>query len=214
MVTFDPPLPLRVQLAINNLGFGNLEKVFLRFERAWWTTDVPPSEISPPFHIFLPPRSLPPKVPKRALQMFSLAELPVNAQPVLAFYLSDTWSTYMATLSSSEITFLFQSHYLPLLPNYTPDCCIIDVFVTNWSADPYTFGSYTHVPVGSVDGVNDLRILGEQIFSLREAKGGLWFAGEHAGLADLATVNGALSSGKQAATHVMHELFGKKEQED
>jgi len=212
-VTFEPPLPSRVQCAIDNLGYGNLEKVFLRFERPWWTTGVESPESSPIFHIFLPPRSLPPKAPKRALQVFSLAELPVNAQPVLAFYLSDKWSSYIALLSPSEIALFFRTHYLPLLPNYNSECCILDVFFTNWSADPFAFGSYTHVPVGSVDGINDLRILGEQIFSLKEAKGGLWFAGEHAGLADLATVNGAVSSGKQAAIHVLHELFGKKEQE-
>jgi hypothetical protein len=146
--------------------------------------------------------------------MFSLAELPLNAQPILVFYLSDVWSTYLTSISSQETAHLFQTHYLPLLPNYTiGEGVIMDIFCTKWSIDPYTLGSYTHIPVGSVDGVSDLRVLGEKIMSLEEEDGGLWFAGEHAGLADLATVNGALSSGKQAAIHVLHELFGQKEHE-
>ena len=47
-ITFNPPLPPRVQSAIDNLGFGNLEKLFLKFKRAWWTTHLsedPPSYV-------------------------------------------------------------------------------------------------------------------------------------------------------------------------
>src|SRR5271167_3015305 len=35
-IQFSPPLPRRIQSAIQNLGYGNLEKLFLRFERPWW----------------------------------------------------------------------------------------------------------------------------------------------------------------------------------
>jgi len=208
-ITFYPRLPTRIQSAIENLGFGNLEKVFLRFKVAWWTAVDAASLTSPPFYIFLPPETLPPRVPKRPLQMFSLAELPINPQPVLVFYLSDAWSTYLTSLPSKDIAHLFQTHYLPLLSGYTPECVITEVFCTNWSEDQFAFGSYTHIPVGSVDGIEDLRILGEQVFALEKGRGGLWFAGEHAGLADLATVNGAMSSGAQAAKFVLHELFGE-----
>ena len=101
---------------------------------------------------------------------------------------------------------LFQTHYLPLLPNYTPDCVIQDVFWTDWTNDPFSFGSYTHIPVGSENGIDDLTVLGDKIAHLSHGDGGLWFAGEHAGTADLATVNGAMSSGSSAAIQVLRAL--------
>lgn len=203
-ITFNPPLPLRVQSAIDNLGFGNLEKLFLKFKRAWWTTQL--SEDPPHMFTFLPPLTLPSAAPRQLLTMFSLASLPVHAQPVLVVYLAGAWSTYLTSQSYDEIADLFESHYLPCLPNYTSECTILDVFHTNWTRDPFSYGSYTHVPVGSLDGVDDLRILGEKIVGLGKGFGGLWFAGEHAGTSDLATVNGAMTSGGLAAVEVLKSL--------
>ena len=57
-----------------------------------------------------------------------------------------------------------------------------------------------------LDGVDDLRILGEKIVGLGNGPGGLWFAGEHAGRSDLATVNGAMTSGSLAAVEVLKSL--------
>ena len=39
-VKFNPPLPHAVQKAISNLGFGTLEKLFIRFSEAWWLTSL------------------------------------------------------------------------------------------------------------------------------------------------------------------------------
>lgn len=203
-ITFSPPLPPRVQSAINNLGFGNLEKLFLKFKKAWWTTQL--SADPPHIFTFLSPPTLPSAAPRQALTIFSLANLPVHAQPVLVVYLAGAWSTYLTSQSSDEIMDLFESHYLPCLPNYTSECSILDVFHTNWTHDPFSYGSYTHVPVGSLDGVDDLRILGEKIVGLDNGSGGLWFAGEHAGTSDLATVNGAMASGDLAAVGVLKSL--------
>lgn len=204
-IDFTPPLPLQIQSAIQNLGFGNLEKLFLRFERAWWLTHPPsdPSQIS----IFLPPTTLPNQAPQQLLTMFSLADIPINAQPVLAFYLAGAWTTYIKSISQSDISTLFQTHYLPCLPNYSPECKIMDLFCTTWTEDPFTYGSYTHIPVGSEDGINDLRVLGERICGLKDGSGGLWFAGEHAGTVDMGTVNGAMTSGNLAALDVL-KSFG------
>ena len=79
---------------------------------------------------------------------------------------------------------------------------------TTWTTDPWSYGSYTHIPIGSVDGINDLRVLGESIFKLERESGGLWFAGEHAGTWDLGTVNGAMASGKSAAFNTL-KAFGE-----
>lgn len=203
-ILFNPSLPLRVQSAICNLGFGNLEKIFLRFERAWWTKKW--SSDPPEIYTFLPPLSLPVNAPDQLLSVFSLATLPVYAQPVLAIYTAGEWSAYLATKSDEEVAALFETHFLPCLPNFASECIITDVFRTDWAGDPFAYGSYTHVPTGSEDGLDDLRILGERIMDLPGGGGGLWFAGEHAGRWDLATVNGAMTSGTMAALDVWKTL--------
>ena len=203
-ITFEPPLPPKIRSAISNLGFGNLEKLFLKFKVAWWNTET--TSDPPEIFTFLPPLSLPPGVPAELITMFSLASIPVHAQPLLAVYTAGTWSSYLARQTPAAIAHLFQTHYLPLLPNYSPECIIQDVFFTDWTNDPFSFGSYTHVPVGSTNGMKDLCILGEKIAGLSHGDGGLWFAGEHAGTADLATVNGAMSSGSSAANQVLQAL--------
>jgi Flavin containing amine oxidoreductase len=177
-----------------------------KFETAWWTTPV--SSEPPEMFTFLPPVTLPSDAPCQLLSMFSLASLPVNAQPVLAVYLAGEWSTYLMSQTPKEIVHIFEVHYLPCLPNYTDRCTVLEVYCTNWTNDPFSYGSYTHIPVGSLDGVNDLHILGEQIVGLSNGKGGLWFAGEHAGTSDLATVNGAMTSGSLAATEIL-KSFGE-----
>ena len=206
-ISFDPCLPPRIQSAIKNLGFGNLEKLFLRFETAWWQ-DSKRDSIPPEMYTFLPPVTLPPQAPKRLLTMFSLGRLPVHPQPVLAIYLADSWTTYLASLSDSDIKALFEIHYLPKMPNYCQIHAIIDIVRTTWSADPWTYGSYTHIPVGSENGYEDLKLLGERIMGLERGAGGLWFAGEHAGTTDVGTVNGAMISGSNAAIQVL-KAFGE-----
>lgn len=206
-VSFEPCLPPRIQAAITNLGFGNLEKLFLKFEAAWWQHQEEQTD-SPQIFTFLPPITLPPEAPKRLLKMFSLAALPAYPQPVLAVYLADSWTTYCAFLSNDAIKSFFEIHYLPRLPNYSRDYPIVDVLRTNWSADPWTYGSYTHIPVGSRNGYEDLKVLGEKITGPEQGIGGLWFAGEHAGTGDVGTVNGAMMSGRNAAIKVL-EAFGE-----
>lgn len=37
---FQPPLPNRLSVAIENLGFGTINKIFLDFGEPWWQADV------------------------------------------------------------------------------------------------------------------------------------------------------------------------------
>jgi monoamine oxidase len=205
-ISFDPCLPARIQSAITTLGFGNLEKLFLKFERAWWHEGHECDKPSPEIYTFLPPITLPPQAPERLLTMFSLAGLPVHPQPLLAVYLAGSWTTYLASLPDSAIKDLFETHYLPKLPNYSRDHAIVDIVRTNWSEDPWTYGSYTHIPVGAENGYESLKYLGERIMGPENGVGGLWFAGEHAGTGDIGTVNGAMMSGRSAALQVLKAL--------
>ncbi|KAJ3332917.1 Lysine-specific histone demethylase 1A [Gonapodya sp. JEL0774] len=39
-VMFDPPLPPRIRTAVEGLGAGLLDKIVLKFETAWWSSEI------------------------------------------------------------------------------------------------------------------------------------------------------------------------------
>ena len=94
-----------------------------------------------------------------------------------------------------------------------PACQISEVDSSEWSRDPLSgFGSYTHIPVGSDTGDENMRVLAERIFSTADGMGGVWFAGEHTADTEIidgvkyttmATVTGAYKSGTLAANRVL-----------
>lgn len=109
---------------------------------------------------------------------------------------------------------MLQTHFIPLLPNYdvvNPACQILEVDSSSWSQDPLAgFGSYTHIPVGSDTGDEDMEILSEKV--LDAGDGGIWFAGEHTANTELrngleystmGTVTGAYKSGERAGIKVL-----------
>ena len=69
------------------------------------------------------------------------------------------------------------------------------VAVTSWGTDPYSCGSYSHIPPGSSPADADL--LGEPV------GGRLLFAGEHTQSACLAYADGALTSGIREAKRLL-----------
>ncbi len=68
---------------------------------------------------------------------------------------------------------------------------------TNWSQDPFTFGSYSYLPVGATP--KDRAALRATV------DGRLRFAGEHLDATNPATVHGALHSGRRAALDLMRK---------
>src|SRR5699024_10175606 len=69
------------------------------------------------------------------------------------------------------------------------------VAVTSWGADPYSCGSYSHIPPGSSPA--DADRLGEPV------GGRLLFAGEHTQSARIAYADGALTSGIREAKRLL-----------
>jgi len=91
---------------------------------------------------------------------------------------------------------------------------------TEWSQDPLSgFGSYTHIPVGSDMGDENMKVLGERVLSTAGGMGGVWLAGEHTAgtevrdgvkFSTMATVTGAYKSGTRAANLVLQHYEGGK----
>jgi len=214
-IKFYPPLSDRVQKAISNLGFGVLEKLYIRFPEIWWLR----SEKEDPYLLEftrIPTQIVKhPPLPRGSLVLLSLARTHYPA-PIFQVFVSTTVATHLVVLPRSTLRTLLQEYIVPLLPNYNADnpaCQILEVDSTEWSQDPLSgFGSYTHIPVGSDTGDENMKVLGERVLSTADGTGGVWFAGEHTANTEImdgvkfttmATVTGAYKSGTRAANLVL-----------
>lgn len=217
---FTPALPHRLQQAIDSISYGRLEKVFVKFPRAFWkasstenNSDLP---IHPVFTQFLEPNYAEhPANLEWNQECLSIASLPEPcAHPTLLFYTYGPGGAHIvqsiASLDPSSPEYkdtliaMLQPFYSKL-PGYdasSPDCIPDSILATRWQTDPYAgFGSYCNFQVGLEQGDRDIEIM-------RSGAGvglerGLWFAGEHtAPFVALGTTTGAYWSGERAASQV------------
>lgn len=171
-VTFDPPLSTARQTAIETLGMGLLNKLWLRFDAPppvpdvdWLTNRGDPQDLWPEF-VNLSGTPL--------LLGFNAAG---RADGVEAWSDDDTLASATDTLRAMFGTRFPAPH---------------DATVTRWRADPLARGSYSFLPVGS-DPQDRLALRGG------EWDGQLVFAGEAASRDHPSTVHGAWLSGLDAA---------------
>ena len=220
--TFYPPLPSRLSQAIDNIGYGTLEKVFVTFPRAFWLNDR--GEPADPqfkggFTQWLSPLYAEDTNPRRWNQEnVDLATLPGPcAHPTLLYYIygdqSVTLSSDLAGLSEKDrqdyLTKFFQP-YFSLLPNYvenSKDCIPATCLATNWTADELAgYGSYTTFRTGLEEGDKDIEIMREGLPGR-----GLWFAGEAMSpFVALGTTTGAYWSGEAVGRRIAeaYEMTG------
>ncbi|KAK2608112.1 hypothetical protein N8I77_006745 [Diaporthe amygdali] len=224
---FSPALPPRLSQAIDSIGYGNLEKIFIRFPKAFWD-DVgrAPGQITFPIEsLFLQPKYAPETNPNGWRQeIISLSGLPEpHAQPVIMFFTYGEWGRHISSLisgynkKSSEYHEILDSHFRPYysrLPQYnaeSPDCNPIGFLSTDWQNDQFAgFGSFTNFPLGQGNGAEDLEALRQGIGRER----GVWFAGEHvAPYKGIGTVLGAYQSGEYVTKEIIKSLNKDKEEE-
>ncbi|KAH8847230.1 hypothetical protein MCOR27_005174 [Pyricularia oryzae] len=210
---FEPRLPLRLEKAIKNIGYGALEKVYLSFPKAFWLEPNANGQVVDGFCQWLRPNYAQDTNPARWTQeIVELASLPEpTSHPTLLFYTSGDESRHitstLASLSGSrekqqEFIFNFFHPYVSLLPHYdaqSPDCQPTGYLATSWLQDELAGnGSYSNFQVGLENGAEDIRVMREGV-----PDRGLWIAGEHtASFLELATAPGAYSSGEWTAYRI------------
>jgi monoamine oxidase len=182
-VQFDPGLPGGHRRAIERLGFGTLNKLFLQFPEVRW-----------------------PREP----EMFGylgdgwweewLNLVPVTGQPVLVGFNGGSVAEETEKLSERELVEgamkVLRSMFGRDLPWPTR------VFATRWKADPFSRGAYSHYAPGST--VQDRKVLASPV------AGNLIFAGEACSVDHPSTVHGALVSGWRAADFLLRRLSEMK----
>ena len=173
-VTFEPPLPGSKQEAIDRLGMGVLNKVYLKFPEAFWDVDV--ETIS--------------------YMSESLGEwcdwlnfLPFTDQPVLMAFHGGDKGFELEDLSDDEIIAGAMQTLRVMFGDEIsePEGALI----TRWGKDPFSFGAYSHIPPFASGDDHD--ILAEPIDDV------LYFAGEATSREYPSTVHGAYLSGVRAA---------------
>lgn len=195
-VAFDPPLPEWKQAAIQRLGFGNLNKVILCFDRIFWNSDS---------NLFGHVGST--TASRGELFLFWSIS---NSQVLLALVAGQS-AAIMENVSDDVIV----GRCIAVLKGIFGNSQVPqpkETVVTRWRADPWARGSYSFVSVGSSGCDYDLLAAPvcppnsdgatETSEEDPQSKPRLFFAGEHTNRNYPATVHGAFLSGLREAGRI------------
>ena len=172
-VTFTPPLPPTRAEAIDRLGFDRFEKVVMTFPEPFW----------------------------RKADIGNLALLPANSgetatvvvstdePPTLMCLVYDPNADHVHGRPPAEAATWLLDKISEAIGAPCPDP--LEVIVTNWAADPFARGSYTHVPPGA--SFEDVELLGDPVSPrlLFAGEGTTWEEMTHAGGAALTGIREA-----------------------
>ena len=207
---FREPLPQRISQAIDSIGYGRLEKVYVTFPNAFWHSEGEHRDV---IHFLSPDYVDHPADLSWNQQCISLAALTGDlSHPTLLFYVYGPCATYMVKLitglpddSRAYYTKLeaFLHPFYSRLPNYSSEsieCKPLAFLATAWQNDKFAGnGSYTDYQVGLEEGDKDIEIMRRGLGEER----GLWFAGEHtAPFIALGTTTGAYWAGEGVARRI------------
>ncbi len=180
-VTFNPGLPAPMMAAIDRIEMGTVNKVALRFPKAFWETEVQ-------FFGFT-------SQTKGKYPYFLNAHTFTAANALVTFGLGN-YGLAMESQSNQQI----EADVLETLKTMfgkveQPEA----VLVSRWTADPFTGGSYSYPGVGATP--EDFAALAEPIADR------LFFAGEHTIHQYRASVHGAYLTGIREARRIK-DLYG------
>ncbi|XP_001353306.3 possible lysine-specific histone demethylase 1-like [Drosophila pseudoobscura] len=202
-VKFDPPLPDWKRQAIRRLGFGNLNKVVLCFDRIFW---------DPNANLFGHVGST---TASRG-EMFLFWS--ISSSPVLLALVAGMAANIVESVTDDVII----GRCMSVLKNIFGNTSVPqpkETVVTRWRSDPWARGSYSYVSVGSSG--SDYDLLAAPVIpppasgqrSSKDAEGlpRLFFAGEHTIRNYPATVHGAYLSGLREAGRIADYYLGYPE---
>lgn len=226
-VIFDPPLPLNKQDAIETVGFGLLNKVYLQFSHPFWRR---PEKRE--FLRGLPYLGLEQDIFGNAsgynphhymfLDVGHSVSSDQNPPAVLLTLISGreaVWSEQMSQDALVEDVMKTLQHLFSGIHVPKP----IAVRRTKWGQDEFSRGSYTYLPPGSSD--QDYQTLQNPVYSHGDSVDAailglpevmrLFFAGEHTTSLHPSMAHGAFLSGIRAAREIVaNTILEKKKKED
>ena len=182
-VRFEPALPERKRDALANLDMGVLDKVALRFDRARWPSD----------HDLLGYVAGVQGAFPEFLNLLKFAGSPILVGLTGGQFARESESLSDEALAQEALATLRQ-----MLGSSLPEP--IGRLVVRWGHDPWSLGSYSHVPVGGTSDAFDA--LAQPLLDR------VFFAGEATSRAHRGTMHGAYLSGLRAAREAHEALTG------
>lgn len=178
IVLFEPPLPTAKQDAIDRLGFGVLNKLYLRFPHVFW-------QKRPEWMSYLSAER------GEWSEWFNM--VPYIDQPILLAFNGARFGRAIEALSDEEMV----AEAMAVLRNmYGDEIPAPDAWqITRWASDPFAFGSYSFPAVGTNRQTREA--LAEPVANR------LFFAGEATEPGYSATVHGAYMSGQREAERIL-----------
>lgn len=237
---FSPSLPPRLTKAIESIGYGALEKLYISFPSAFWLGENHNLNNWPCFTNFNSPLYHPVPSSRSSTSwnqsVLSLAHLPGHTEhPTLLFYMTGDSGAYITdqarhhkTHSDSYNALLkaFAEPFYSRLACYdasAPQCQPTSFYLTSWQTDRHAgYGSYSTFRTGLTEGDKDIEVM-RDAGGLGDSGRGLWMAGEHtAPFVALGTTTGAWWSGegvarriaKQYGLQIAEDRFSKGQGED
>jgi monoamine oxidase len=178
-ITFTPQLPEHKRKAIAALGVGLLNKLYLKFPRAFWHTDADVIAYQTPQR-------------GRWLSWYDLSEL--SGEPILLGFTAADAADAVEALSDEQLVAeamgVLRTLYGDDIPQPTYH------LRSRWRADPYARGAYSFLRVGATPLAR--KHLAEPIDNR------LFFAGEATDSDFPATTQGAYFSGLRAAQRLLN----------
>ena len=207
--------------AIQNVGYGSLEKVYISFSSSFWVGAGGEEQTrnGPGFCQWLSPTYASDTNPACwTVEGVELGSPPLaTAHATLLFYVYGDQGSHLISqtrkLAAREeqeaFLYAYFKPYYALLPNYddqSPGCKPVACAWTDWLHDDLAGnGSYTNFQVGLIDGDADICAMREGL-----PDRGLYFAGEHTSpFVALGTATGAYWSGELVAGRLA-EAHGKQ----
>ncbi len=173
-IEFVPPLPERKKRAIERLGMGVLNRVYLRFPAVFWEPEAHGWGV----------------IPQRRDEWTEYVNFaPFVREPVLLCFNSGKYARQVEKLSDAECVAGMMQTLRSVFGEAIPDPTAW--LITRWSEDPFAYGSYSYMAVGSTP--DDVEALAEPVDDT------VFFAGEATESEYGATVHGAILAGRRAA---------------
>jgi monoamine oxidase len=190
IIDFIPDLPAAKVTAYNTIGMGNGMKISLRFSSQVWGDNLMEVFLDGPTGECWPPKVYQPDVTDHVLTCFSMGR---NAE-VMEALPDDAARLDQAKL---DLDAAFGG-------TGAATAAFVEGFVMNWTASPYTLGSYSYPAPGTrpISGSTMRQVLAQPVGTT------LYFAGEATHNTAPSTVPGALQSGERAGGEVDTDLDG------
>lgn len=182
-VLFKPALPPEKAQAISSLSMGAYNKMYLFFDEVFWDKDCEWLGYIPGSH----------EVDK-ALDFMNYSKY--TEQPILLIFSAASLAKIMETWSDQKVIDYMMNQ---LKRMYGKKVLKPSSYIrTNWVNDPFSFGSFSYLPVGS--SYENYDLLAQPVDNR------LFFIGEATSSIDPSTVHGAYNTGFQAALQVIESL--------